>query len=167
MMDLSIEVTVPDTALFRGEGAEVVRHQLVADTEFALSAIHGAIVPRTPINQGFLRNAWGTKVEVTGTGVDVLGRVFNPMAHANPIEHGAHWPGAMPPVDALVLWVRRKLGVAEKEVRGVAFVVARALKRRGLAPRNMARDGVESVRGAVRARFDAGLAAIVQRLGHK
>jgi hypothetical protein len=163
MLDLSIEVKIPDTALFRGDGAEIVRQQLVADTEYAVNVIRSAVVPLTPINLGLLRSAWGTKVEMGGTPLDVLGRVFDPLGYALPQERGArpHWPPSGP----IEAWVRRKLGVPEKEVRSVAFLVARKMARVGMSGRAMAYRAIEQVRGQVEARFKAGLEAIVQRLG--
>lgn len=47
---------------------------------------------------------------------------------------GGRRPGRMPPVEALIPWVRAKLHVSEARVRGVAFVVARAIGRRGTKP---------------------------------
>jgi hypothetical protein len=167
VLDLSIQVEIPNTPLFRGEGSAIVREQLVSDTEFAANAIHGAVVPLTPVNQGFLRNAWGTKVEATGGPIDVLGRVFDPLAHALPQERGAHWPGAWPRRDAIEAWVRRKLGVPDNEVRSVAFLVARKLKRVGMKGHAMAYQAVNQVEGAVHARFQTGLQAIVERLGRR
>lgn len=162
-MELSIQVHVPNTALFRGEGAKVVTDQVLADTEYAVNEIRNAAVPATPINLGLLRNAWGTKVDVTGGGVDVLGRAFNPLAYAPPVERGAraHWP----PRGPIEAWVRRKLGVSEREVRSVAFLVARKISRVGTSGAAMAHRAVEEVGPRIEARFRAGLATIIQRLG--
>jgi len=43
-------------------------------------------------------------------------------------------PKFMPPVSALRGWVRRNIGGTEKEVDRIAFLVARAIGRRGLKP---------------------------------
>ncbi len=47
-----------------------------------------------------------------------------------PLERGRK-PGKWPPRDAIALWVRRKLGVPEKEVDSVAFLIQRAIGQRG------------------------------------
>lgn len=47
--------------------------------------------------------------------------------------HFGRTPGSMPPTDALLKWVRRKLNVQDdKKARRVAFAVAMAIKQRGI-----------------------------------
>jgi len=41
--------------------------------------------------------------------------------------------GTMPPVDVIEGWVRRKLNVEDKDVRSVAFLIARKIKEKGTA----------------------------------
>lgn len=66
-----------------------------------------------------------------------------PSNYADVIEWGRN-PGSMPPVDALVDWVRRKLGIDnEAEARSVAFAIATAIKQRGIAPSPYLRPAVE------------------------
>lgn len=66
-----------------------------------------------------------------------------PSNYADVIEWGRN-PGSMPPVDALVDWVRRKLGIDnEAEARSVAFAIATAIKQRGMAPSPYLRPAVE------------------------
>lgn len=162
-LDIGLEVVVPNTALFKGDHAHIVQAQLAADTEFAVNAIQGAVMPLSPINNGFLRNAWGTRVALAGAQYDVLGRVFNPLDYALPQERGArpHWP----PPEPIQAWVRRKLGVSEKQVRSVAFLIARKISRVGMKGQAMAYRAVEQVTPMVQARFREGLASIVRRLG--
>ena len=52
------------------------------------------------------------------------------VAYGLPLERGRK-PGKWPPRDAIALWVRRKLGVPEKEVDSVAFLIQRAIGQRG------------------------------------
>lgn len=40
-------------------------------------------------------------------------------------------PGTMPPLDVIEAWVRRKLNVEDKDVRSVAFLIARKIKEKG------------------------------------
>jgi hypothetical protein len=58
------------------------------------------------------------------------GNVSTPLPYGLPIERGRTPGSKMPPVDAIELWVRRKLGVTE-DSRGVAFVVARKIAKSG------------------------------------
>lgn len=48
------------------------------------------------------------------------------------VVHDGRMPGSMPPSDELVGWVKRKLGVDDKEARRVAFAIARSIKLRGI-----------------------------------
>jgi hypothetical protein len=162
-MDLSVEVVIPNTALFRGEGSRVCQEELVAATEYAVNTLQGAIVPRTPVNMGALRAAWQSKVEPFGSSVDVLGRVFNPLGYALAVETGSR--PHFPPPGPLALWARRKFSLTEKEARSVGFLVARAISRRGTKAWWMARDGLAGARGQVEARYRSSVDRIVQRLG--
>lgn len=53
--------------------------------------------------------------------------------YAAVVEYGSkkHW---FPPVDALRAWVYKKLRVTTEEVDSAAYLVGRAIKRRGLSP---------------------------------
>lgn len=53
-------------------------------------------------------------------------RVFTPLEYALPIERGRK--AAWPPLDPILLWVKRKLGISdEKQARNVAFLICRKL----------------------------------------
>lgn len=67
-------------------------------------------------------------------------RVYNKMPYASVIEFGRRAGARRPPVDALVPWVRDKLGVRGKEVRSVAFLVARKIGVKGIKARPVIRD---------------------------
>ncbi len=62
--------------------------------------------------------------------------------YAEAVEYGRS-PGTMPPVDALVKWVERKLGVNPKEAKSVAFAIAKNIKERGILPCPFIRPAVE------------------------
>ena len=61
-------------------------------------------------------------------------RVYNDSPHAVFVELGRR-AGRPPPVAAILPWVRKVLRVPAREARGVAFIIARAIGRRGLRPR--------------------------------
>jgi hypothetical protein len=135
---------------------EDLARALAADGEASFGAVVGAI--RTtcalrapgifqrlvdgehpkPVDRGTYRRS--LKVEKIERGATV----YNSAPHA-PIVEGGRRPGSrMPPLDLIAEWVRRKgVGVQvgpvrrgrsrpEVDVRGLAFVVARAIARRGL-----------------------------------
>ena len=54
--------------------------------------------------------------------------------YSDTIEFG-RLPGTMPPVNALINWVKRKLGVTnQKQAISTAWAIATAIKQRGLEP---------------------------------
>jgi hypothetical protein len=57
--------------------------------------------------------------------------VYNDAPYADVLERGRRPHRKPPPSRALYKWVQRKLKVSKKEAPGVAFVVARAIGRRG------------------------------------
>ncbi len=162
-MTLDVEVRVPNTALFRGEGAAIARDELRSAMEWAVSDLRSAIVPATPVGvSGALRAA--TQTSLSGDLATLTGRVFNPLGYAAPVEHGRR-PGSFPPVAPLVLWVQRKLGVAADDARSVAFLVARKIAHRGIKAVRMFSAAHASRAGAIRARFDRVAADLARRLG--
>ncbi len=68
-----------------------------------------------------------------------------PAAYGPAVEEGRR-PGRMPPPEALVSWVEEVLNVPREKSRGVAFVVARAIGRRGTKPRGMFGRSLEPIR---------------------
>lgn len=159
---LTIDLQIPPTALFAGRGGQIVDEELGAAVAAGLVMIRGAVVPRTPVGvSGSLRGAW--QIDIRGQTPMITGRVFNPLIYGPPVEAGArpHWP----PRGPIELWVRRKLQVAEKEVRGVAFLVARKISREGTKAVRMAEQAITETRGKVEARWQLALQRIAQRLG--
>jgi len=68
--------------------------------------------------------------ELHGTPATRVQEVFSSVMYA-PIQEKGRRPGKMPPVSALLVWVARKMQVADKDVRTVAFFVARKIGREG------------------------------------
>jgi len=161
-MDLRLEFQVPKTPLFQPGGpARVVHEELLTAMEYGVNVMQGAIVPLVPVDRGTLRNAVQNTIQ--GQGVDVVGRVFNPMAHGLPVELGAR--PHFPPAQALLGWVQRKLGISDpREARSVAWLVARAIARRGTKAVEMFHRGFAAAKPRVEARFNQALRRIAERL---
>lgn len=161
-MDLSLEFNVPKSPLFKkGEPAKVVHEELLGAVEFGVNVMQGAIVPLVPVDRGTLRNSIQNTIQ--GQGVEVIGRVFTPLAYGLPVELGAvpHFP----PPAALEGWVKRKLGISDaREVKSVAFLVARAIARRGTKAWEMFQRGFAAAKPRVEARFQQAGKRIVDRL---
>jgi hypothetical protein len=161
-MQIQFDIVPPKTPLFTGDAEAVVSEELRAATEESVLRVRTAIIPLTPVNLGPLRGGTQTSVTIDQSGP--VGRIFNPIAYANPMNTGAAFPSAGPPAAALELWVRRKLGVSEEEAAGVAFVIARSIKRRGLKGRRFFGQGWEQTKPVVEQRYDQANARIAQRL---
>lgn len=102
--------------------------------------IQGAVMLGSPVGvTSLLRGSWAS--EVRGTGALVEGIVGSPLIYAEVIERGRRAGARMPPSAALESWVRTKMG---PEVS--AFVVARSIGRKGIAPRHMLKTAVEATR---------------------
>ena len=97
------------------------------------------------VNIGIYRRAWQTEV--------TPGRlaVFNRSSYAGVIEYGrrARADGSrMPPRSAVARWAQRKLGLSEADARAAAFVMARAIAKRGLRARRVL-GGAEAEMGVI------------------
>lgn len=75
-------------------------------------------------------------------------KIIYPASHAEVVNYGRQPGAAMPPVDALVTWVRRKLQITdEKEIRSTAFAIAKAIEKRGITPTFFIENAIDSVIG--------------------
>lgn len=82
------------------------------------------------VNTGFYKKAW--KIQMLPDGA----RVFNAATYAGIIDFGRR-PGKFPPKEVIVRWIQRRLQKPEKEARKMAFVVQRAIAKRGLLARRV------------------------------
>lgn len=154
-----IEVKVPKTFL-GGDVAAVVREEQRAATEEGMAQLADAILPVTPVHRGLLRKGVQTRLSDDASGV--LGRVFNAVTYAQPVEYGSR--PHFPPLAPLQRWAELKLGVPKKESRSVAFLIARKISKKGTPAARMFAKGLDAKRSAVVARFEQMNARIVARL---
>jgi hypothetical protein len=94
------------------------------------------------VNVGTYRRSWQTEV--------TPGRlaVFNRSSYAGIIEYGRRPGSRMPPREAVARWAQRKLGLSEADARAAAFVMARAIAKRGLRARRVL-GGAEAEMGVI------------------
>lgn len=104
--------------------------------------------------------------EVTVSGRDVIGKAGTNVEYAPVVEFGRSAGAAMPPPSALVGWARRhppgpdfKGGEASW-----AFVLARAIARRGIRKRPYLKPALDKNRAAITREMDQTLRRIAQRL---
>lgn len=114
----------------------------------------------TPRAAGLLAGSIGSEVQSFED--SVIGVVGTSAAYAVPVELGTR--PHFPPIEPLVDWVRVKLGVGEKEARGVAFLVARKISRTGTKGAHMFERALSSVEPGIAAIFHRALDRIVKRL---
>lgn len=104
----------------------------------------------SPVDMGVLRAS--IVPEVSSSGKEVRGVVGSDKKHAPFMEFGTrpHWP----PISALVTWARRH-GTS-------AYLVARAIARKGIKERRMLREGLAMNRDRIKQRFIRAVKEIVR-----
>ena len=66
--------------------------------------------------------------------------------YADSVEFGRN-PGSFPPIQPLIGWVMRKMGVRDvKRARSIAFAIANDIKKRGLMPRPFLGPAIENAK---------------------
>ena len=110
---------------------DIVREEMTAAMWESEFLIEREVKEKTPVGVGGgggLRGSIAAQSPEISSDI-VLGVVGTSMAHAIPVEIGTkpHFP----PIQPLEDWVIHKLGVAEKDAHGVAFLVARKIAARG------------------------------------
>ena len=120
-----------------------------------------AIKEQTPEGAGpiHLRDTIFQKVQQSG--VAVWGTVGTPAVYGEPVEMGTR--PHFPPVAPIRFWVEKKLGYSGKEAQSVAFLIARAISRRGTKPRKMFHRGMDENRARVTAILENIPEAIIRR----
>jgi hypothetical protein len=127
----------------------------------ALDLLEEQIAIRTPVNTGLLRGSIGTFIR--GRPLAIEGIVATPISYGVPVEYGRA-AGKMPPVDAIEYWVKRKGIAPEGQERSVAFLIARAIGRRGTQGAHMFRDGFDASRPRIEQMFDQLLTDMTEAL---
>lgn len=90
---------------------------------------------------------------VTRDGSDLAVFVGTNVRYALPVHNGRRAGAKMPPVDDILDWARRKhivdATMTESEQRGVAFVIARSISKRGINARPFLLEAIPAARGVV------------------
>ena len=117
---------------------------------------------RRVIAAGTLRAAWDTDINVNQAAGTVIGRVFNPLSYAIPVELGTkpHFP----PLAPLVNWAEQKLHLSGEDAVRVARGIQRKIGRRGTEARGMAHTALAGAADNIQAEFAACARRIVARV---
>jgi hypothetical protein len=138
-----------------------VNQELTVAMEASLQLAEGQIAARTPVNFGPLRSS--IDYSIISPFPNLVGRIGSPLPYAIVMEEGRR-PGArMPPVDAIKLWVVRKLKVPPQEADSVAFLVARSIARKGIEGRHMFAEGLEAAEPHIRQLFNNAIERATRR----
>lgn len=117
---------------------DALRREAMAASVALIQRTTAMLTPRGVTGQ--TASSWEAEVKAHGALID--GAVGSPLAWSAALE-GGRLAGSMPPVEALEAWVSAKLG---DDVD--AFVVARAIGRRGTQPQEMLRQAIDLTRSA-------------------
>jgi hypothetical protein len=84
--------------------------------------------PAHGVNFGTLRGSFSK--EIHGSSYNMMGSAATTLLYGMPVELGRS-AGKMPPVDAIKLWVVRKLGISGKEADKAAWAIAYSIGKKG------------------------------------
>jgi len=129
MFETKLSVDLTELKRLSDRFPEAAKKAKEAGITEALMLLEREVKMRTAYGAGpiHLRDTIHGKVRAEGE--RTFGILGTPMQHGEPVERGtkAHFP----PVGPLAFWVEKKLGYTGKEARSVAFLIARAISRRG------------------------------------
>lgn len=135
---------------------KIAQRHLSSAMDTSLKTLKLEAEARTPVGANWeLRNSIGS--EVKGIGADMEGRVQAKAPYGIFVELGTR--PHFPPPSALESWCAVILGDPK-----LAFVIARAISRRGTRARNMFKETFESNVDWVKKQFTQALANIVREL---
>ena len=131
--------------------------------EDVVSDLEAEVHERTPTTFGVLRNSLLSVVQASPAGV--LGVVGSPLEYAPYVELGTK-PHAVSRLgkEALAQWAVQKLGVSEKAAMGVAFCIARKIRREGTKGAFMFRDSLAAIEPQILAQFEAAAQGVLDGL---
>ncbi|MDY7034552.1 MAG: hypothetical protein SV375_00090 [Thermodesulfobacteriota bacterium] len=147
MFKLELKTDLSDLKKLTKKYPEASRRAREAKIEEALLLLEAAVIKKTPYGAGpiHLRDTIHHKLSVIGN--KVAGILGTPIEHGEPVEMGTkpHFP----PVEPIQFWVEKKLGYEGKEAASVAFLIARAISKRGTEGAKMFEEGFEENEGKV------------------
>ena len=149
------------------EEAEVFRLAREAMAEVT-GMLRREVVMRTPVGaSGNLRGSIFTEIKGEGRGV-IRGVIASLAEYADHVEFGRRPGGVMPPWregSPLYRWVVRNLESRSGDFETVAFLVARALARRGIKGRHMFTRAFADNQSRIEGRIRELLDEIARRVG--
>lgn len=127
--------------LLRKLGASIT-DEIYDSVQVSLNTFRQSVVARTPVDRGTLRESITTQVS------GLSGKVVTPLVYGVYVENGRK-PGRMPPLEVIEQRVIRKLGVTPPKSRSVAYLIARAIGKKGTRAARMFRRGFSAAEKSV------------------
>lgn len=122
--------------------------------------VEGEVKPLTPVGvSSRLRNSIGS--QISGFGGQLQGKVGSTLSKSEEypltMEFGRNRGSKMPPPKALERWVQLVLGIDSADTRGIAFVIARTIRTRGIKGRGFFKQGWRASEPRVKRAFASAL----------
>ena len=134
----------------------------IAKLTEALALLEREVVKRTPRGVGPIHLADAMFTETKAVGEKVWGVLGNPLQHGEPVELGTR--PHFPPIGPIRHWVEGRLKLSGKEAASAAFLIARAISRRGTKGAHMLEKGFAAAEDRVMAILSEIPDDIVRRL---
>jgi hypothetical protein len=169
ILDIDLSGIDETKANVEGYPADLQRELGIA-MEQSLQLLETAVKERTPRNTGLLAD--NINHQIISPFPDLVGSVgSSPITPYAPVIEYGRKPGTMPPVDAIKLWVVRKLGISGKEADSAAWGIAKNIAKRGFSPSGdvgptgakMFREGLEVSTPHINILFDGAVARATAR----
>ncbi len=159
---LDIDLTGIDETVANIDGfpADLGRELGIA-MESSLQLLQGQVSDRAPVNVGALRDS--INHQIISPFPNLVGAVGTPLLYGVVMEHGREPGGKMPPVDAIKLWVVRKLGLSGDEATSVAWAVAKSIAKKGIEGRHYFKEGLEASEPHINTLFEGAVGRATAR----
>ncbi len=145
MFDYEVDTRQIDVALNTfGRARGVLDERMRRGTHQTMDVFQAAVQGYTPVNFGTLRDS--IQSYITGSQLNYTGRLTTPLPYGEVVELGRKPGKAMPPVDAIKMWVTRKGLAPPEQVEGVAWAIAITIAKKGTKGHRMFEQGFEQAK---------------------
>jgi hypothetical protein len=155
-MEMKVVITAKGK-IFEGKAPEIMYDELTAGMYEGIALVERNIKRFTPVGVfgaqgGLLSTEHG---EVIGKGTPIVkGIVATSSEYGEVIEKGRRAGKAWPPEGVLLRWIEVKMGVDEKEAKGLEFIIRRKIGEKGFPGAHMFERGLNASEPGLQTIFD-------------